>query len=214
MSMLGIAYLNEILSSEGAPEPGTVLTELKHRVVRELTGEDPEKSSRDGMDAALLRIELDAEKERKEVLFAGANNPLYVVRNGIAKSEPHELLSEGTSEHEERIRSFRNDENGIEIKGEARAVGYDEKNDEAFESIPLSLKKGDMLYIFSDGYADQFGGPKGKKFRYKPFKDLLVKVHQDTPEEQKLRLDRTFEEWKNGSDQEQVDDVCVIGLRL
>jgi serine phosphatase RsbU (regulator of sigma subunit) len=214
MSMLGVSYLNEILSKEELPEPGEILTELRERVVRELSGESPEEGAREGMDAAIVRIELEEQKDRKELLFAGANNPLYVVRKGIAEEDLGGFRNLTGLELSERVMPFRDSRDGIEVKGDSHSVGQDEKEDEGFTTVALSLRKGDMIYLFSDGYADQFGGPRGKKFRYRPFKDLLVEVHQKSAEDQHDTLDHRFEEWKNESEQEQVDDVCVIGVRI
>jgi serine phosphatase RsbU (regulator of sigma subunit) len=76
----------------------------------------------------------------------------------------------------------------------------------------IQLEKGDMLYMFSDGYADQFGGPKGKKFKYKPFKRLLLENADKPMQEQKEILNKAFEDWKGNY--EQVDDVVVVGVKI
>jgi len=73
------------------------------------------------------------------------------------------------------------------------------------------LKKGDSIYIFSDGYVDQFGGEKGKKFKSKAFKSLLLSIQNKTMEEQRILIDKAFETWRGNL--EQIDDVCVIGVR-
>ncbi|MFB6258899.1 MAG: SpoIIE family protein phosphatase [Flavobacteriales bacterium] len=214
MSMLGISQLNEIMNKEEELTPGFILTELRQRVVRELSGSDPESAAKDGMDAALVKIPKEGGRDI-EVQFAGAQNPLYVVRKGIAEDPPpasvkyQEEVIEG-----DPVKPFKKGSDGIEIKGDGQPVGYDEYAKDAFTTVTLQLKKGDMLYFFSDGYADQFGGPKGKKFRYGPFKQLLASLHEKPLEEQKEELDRTFEDWKAESNQEQIDDVVVIGVRL
>ena len=76
----------------------------------------------------------------------------------------------------------------------------------------MQLQKGDNLYIFTDGYADQFGGPKGKKYKYKTLQDLLISIHTEPMVIQKQKLNAVFEEWKGRL--EQVDDVCVIGIKI
>jgi serine phosphatase RsbU (regulator of sigma subunit) len=76
----------------------------------------------------------------------------------------------------------------------------------------LKVAKGDILYLFTDGYADQFGGPKGKKFKYKQLSDLLISIHKKAINEQQDALDKAFEDWNGAHDQ--VDDVCIIGIRL
>jgi serine phosphatase RsbU (regulator of sigma subunit) len=131
-----------------------------------------------------MDIALCAINYKKMVIsFSGANNPLYILR----------------------------DEKLIELKGDKQPVGnhYKEK---VFTEHKFNLEKGDTLYTFTDGYADQFGGPKGKKFMYKKFKDLLIKISTQPIEYQQEVLNQTFEDWKG--DLEQIDDVCVIGVKV
>ncbi|MCE3226539.1 MAG: protein serine/threonine phosphatase [Bacteroidetes bacterium] len=99
----------------------------------------------------------------------------------------------------------------IELEKDKMPVGKGEKT-ESFKLHKVNLKKGDMLYLYTDGYADQFGGSKGKKFKYKPLNDLLLEIHLLSLKEQSLILNQRFEEWKG--ELEQVDDVCVIGIRV
>ena len=81
-----------------------------------------------------------------------------------------------------------------------------------FTNNALELKKGDTFYIFTDGYADQFGGPKGKKFKYPPLKRLLVSIQDKTMDEQREILNTTIQNWMDGF--EQVDDILIIGVRV
>lgn len=115
--------------------------------------------------------------------FIGINNPLIIIRN-------NEI---------------------IEIKPDKQPVGKysGAKN---FTNHLIQLQKGDLLYIFSDGYSDQFGGENGKKLKYKTFKQLLLKHHTKTMAIQKTELNTAIELWKGGL--EQVDDICIIGLRI
>jgi serine phosphatase RsbU (regulator of sigma subunit) len=118
-----------------------------------------------------------------ELQWSGANNPLWYVRNG-------EL---------------------IEIKPDKQPIGnYDLQT--PFTSHVLQLQKGDTLYIFTDGYADQFGGIKGKKFKYKQLEEKLLAIHGLEMPEQKKILEKTFEDWKHQL--EQIDDVCVMGVKI
>ena len=117
--------------------------------------------------------------------FSGANNPLYIVRN--------------------------HDRNLEEIKANRLSVGKSVKK-QNFTSEELQLNKGDMLYLFSDGFADQFGGPKRKKYKYNTFKDLLLKHSTKIIAEQKIEIEKEFEQWKG--DYEQIDDVCIFGLMI
>lgn len=122
-------------------------------------------------------------KAANQVTFAGANNPLYIVHKG-------ELL---------------------EIKGNKQPIG-NHTDRSPFVTHKQRLEPGDRLYIFSDGYADQFGGPRGKKFKYRPFKQLLVNMDDETMMQQANILKEQFINWRGPL--EQVDDVCVIGLRV
>ena len=81
-----------------------------------------------------------------------------------------------------------------------------------YDNHVFDFLPGDCIYIFTDGYPDQFGGPRGKKFKYKPFKDMLLAHHQKSMSEQKSMIDNVFEKWKG--EMEQIDDVCVIGIRI
>lgn len=116
--------------------------------------------------------------------FAGAYNPLYIVSNNTIK----------------------------EIKGDKISIGSgDHALSTSFKNNVVQLSKDDCIYLFSDGYADQFGGPKGKKFKYSRFKELLVGMNQLSMDEQGNNLDRTITKWQG--DLEQIDDVCVIGIK-
>ncbi|MBA7582019.1 hypothetical protein ES708_23938 [subsurface metagenome] len=86
------------------------------------------------------------------------------------------------------------------------------KTEQPFTNHEIQIERGDTIYIFSDGYADQFGGPEGKKFMYKQLRDLLLSVHDYSMEKQKDVLEKNFDEWKGESPQ--IDDVIVMGIRF
>ncbi len=141
---------------------------------------------KDGMDIALMSIPVSVDHDGT-VSYSGANNPLWIVRKG---SEDYEL---------------------IEYKADRQPVGkFGERK--PFTNREVKVQKGDTIYIFSDGYADQFGGPRGKKFKYSRFKELLISIQPFSMEDQHRTLNQRFEEWKG--DIEQIDDVCIIGLRI
>ena len=83
---------------------------------------------------------------------------------------------------------------------------------DSFTNHEISMLPGDMVYLFSDGYADQFGGPKGKKFKYKQLRDLFMQISSRPVDEQQVAMKNAFHSWKG--DLEQVDDVLVIGMRI
>jgi len=117
--------------------------------------------------------------------WAGANNPLWIIRKDANQVE--------------------------EIKADKQPIGKQE-NPKPYTKHDLKLQKGDSIYIFTDGFQDQFGGDLNKKFKSGNFKKLLLKIQDKSMEEQKQIIDNTFEEWKG--EFEQVDDVCVIGVRV
>ncbi len=122
---------------------------------------------------------------KKQLSAACANNPLWLIR----------------------------DNSIIEIAPDKFPVGIFPGDPKRFTAHTVSLQTGDVIYMFTDGYADQFGGPKGKKFGYRQLRELLLRIHQLPMQEQKLGLEKTFVEWK-GEDEEQVDDVLVVGIRI
>jgi serine phosphatase RsbU (regulator of sigma subunit) len=122
--------------------------------------------------------------ENKLLYLAAANNPLWIVRGGEV----------------------------IEYKPDKMPVGKYNDDLKSFTLQTVQLQKGDIVYTFTDGYADQFGGPKGKKFKYKQLEEKLLEVHKLPMEEQKSKLADIFENWKGNM--EQVDDVLIIGIRI
>lgn len=122
-------------------------------------------------------------REDNTVQFSGANNPLYLLRSGVI----------------------------TEYKGDKMPIAIYEKM-EKYNTYDIQLQKGDLLFLFSDGFPDQFGGPDGKKFKYKPFKQLLVSIANKPMNEQKEILNTTFENWK--ANEEQVDDVVIVGIKI
>jgi serine phosphatase RsbU (regulator of sigma subunit) len=179
MSMLGMALMNEIVSKNPTIDADAMLNELRRQIIKNLHQRGDPDAARDGMDMVVCKID----RQENLLQFAGANNPLYLIRDG-------ELTEYKTDKMPVSIHDIMHPFNGLEIK----------------------LLAGDQIYIFSDGYADQFGGPKRKKLKYRPFKELLVSNSGKKMVEQGIILDREFEQWKG--DLEQIDDVVVIGLKF
>ncbi|MFH1319436.1 MAG: SpoIIE family protein phosphatase [Bacteroidota bacterium] len=99
-----------------------------------------------------------------------------------------------------------------EIKGDKKPIGGRTDINYNFTTHKIGLQKGDSIYIFTDGYIDQFGGSDNKKFMKRRFKDLLLSIQDKSMDEQKEILNKNFEDWK--SDREQIDDILVIGIRV
>ncbi len=122
--------------------------------------------------------------DKDQLQFAAANNPLWLVRGGKLQ----------------------------EFKGDKQPVGKHVVEEQPFRTQSIRLEKNDRVYAFSDGFADQFGGPSGKKYKYRPLADLLIRIHELPMEEQKERMGKEFDLWKK--DLQQVDDVLVVGIRI
>jgi serine phosphatase RsbU (regulator of sigma subunit) len=178
MSMLGVTMLNEIVNGKHITMPDQIIENLRQGIIKSLKQVAEEDSIKDGMDIAVCVIDFD----NNTLWYAGANNPLYLVRGG-------ELIH------------YRPDKMPVAIY---------------YKMIPftlqkIELQKGDAFYIFSDGFSDQFGGPKQKKFMSMQLKETLVAMSGRPMLKQGERLNEIFEEWRG--DNSQVDDVTVIGVR-
>ena len=181
MSMLGIAFLNEIVNTYENIKASELLVELRKLVITSLRqSTEIAHGSKDGMDLALSIIDYN----KKEVQFAGAFNPLYLIRN-----------------------------NELEIyKGDKMPIAIHRKIEVPFSNNIVKINKGDVLYMFSDGYVDQFGGPEDRKFLGIQFRELLLNINQKPMAEQKEILDKTIIDWiGQGS---QLDDILVFGIRI
>ncbi|NOZ46311.1 MAG: SpoIIE family protein phosphatase [Chlorobi bacterium] len=181
ISIMGNNLLNNIINEFKYTRPGDILNIMQKGVQKYLHQDGERTSTRDGMDIALISYE----KSRQMLQFAGAKNPLYLIRN-----------------NELQI-----------IKGDRHSVGGVIKRIiKEFTNHEIKIEKGDVIYLFSDGFADQFGGPKNWKFTYKSFKELLLEIHQLEMEKQKELLVDTFSKWKGKG--KQVDDVLVMGMKF
>lgn len=180
MSMLGIAYLNEIVNKTVTLRANEILNQLRGNVIRSLHQTGKNDEAREGMEMALCIIDF----EQGKVQYSGAFNPLYLIR----------------------------DKELIEFKGDAMPIGIYSDEEESFTNQKIDLQKGDALYMFSDGYVDQIGGPRRKTFRSKYFKELLLSNSDKKMVDQYLILEQTIKEWRG--DLEQIDDILVMGLRV
>ena len=169
--------LNRAVKEFNLIQPGDILTKVRELVVE--TFEKSENEVKDGMDISLCAWN----KTTHEVLWAGANNPLWYIQNKQLKV----------------------------ISADKQPIGKTD-NSKPFTTHKLQLNPGDFIFVFTDGYADQFGGDKGKKFKYKPLQELLVTNSDKKLEDQKNMLSKSFDEWKGKL--EQIDDVLIMGIRV
>ena len=195
MSMLGVSFLNEIVSRSDVTTASGVLNEMRQYVISSLQQQGVSGEQKDGMDMSVVAIDI----LNLKMQYAGANNPIYIVRKLKEKSEDPS--------------SF--DFQLYELKPDKMPIAIHIKMDD-FTNHEMQLQKGDVLYLFSDGYADQFGGPKGRKFMYAPFKEFLLQISNKPLTEQRELLSQNFEKWRNGykAKYEQIDDVTILGIKI
>jgi len=199
MSMLGITLLRDIVSRETEIEPASILSKMRDMVLLSLNQEKGKIDQADGMDMAIAIID----PKSLEMVFAGAYLSTMVVREGAI--EPDEHLTTYRLAHNDKATL-------IEILGDKMPIGHHVLGNKPFCNKSLRLQKGDMLYLYSDGYADQFGGPKNIKFLLQNFRELLLSLHGKDCEQQEATLQTTIEEYKGN--RKQVDDMLVVGVRI
>lgn len=180
MSMIGTDLLNQIIIEKRINEPAEILTELNLGIKLAFKQSAREFDTHKGMDVALCSINLNT----REVNFAGALRPLYVIKKGAFS----------------------------EIEGDRSSISGTSEDNFRYTANKLKLEKDDCIYLFSDGFADQFGGPKGKKFMTGRMKDLLIENSNLSMKEQHDKMLATHNEWKG--EYKQVDDILVMGIRL
>ncbi|MBA3681519.1 MAG: SpoIIE family protein phosphatase [Bacteroidetes bacterium] len=185
MCLLNIGFLNEAIKEKNISSPARVFDHVRTRLINDISKD----GQQDGMDGILLCIDTSSPLEKTgdeakiSVTYAGSNNAPVLIRNSELMILPTDKMP----------------------------VGKGERNQD-FALNKIDIQPGDCLYLYTDGFADQFGGPKGKKFKYKALNELLLANHKKTTSEQKEIFNSTFENWRGKL--EQVDDVCVIGIQF
>ena len=185
MSILGLSMLNEI-AKERTITPGLMLAKLKKMIADSLWHQNPESITNDGIDLAIFLYD----SRTKIIQYAGASRPLNIIRKNALSGE------------------F----DFIEIRADQMPLGTLHKDDKTFTNNTLQLQANDMIYLYSDGYASQFGGSKNRKFSSRKFKELLMEIHDKPVQLQESLVDTTFSEWMG--DYMQTDDVLVFGFRI
>ncbi len=208
MSMMGISLLNKIVNEKKITSPEKILNSLRENIIVSLKQTGSAQESKDGMDMVVLSFN----RNSNLLQCAGANNPLYLIRKSpIDGKVKFEDIAEKYQIPFKKVTDEDSDFELFDIKGNKMPVAIYVKMD-SFEKHEIELEKDDTLYIFSDGYVDQFGGPKRKKFMSKKFKHLLISIQDKPLNIQKDILNKTIEDWKGIN--HQVDDILVIGIRI
>jgi serine phosphatase RsbU (regulator of sigma subunit) len=183
--------LNRAVKEFAITEPGKILDKVRDLVIE--TFSKSEDDVKDGMDISLCAYN----KKTNKLHWAGANNPLWIIKS--------------SSENESQTEPAWPADRLLEVKPNKQPIGKTE-HPVPFTTHSIQLEKGDSFYVFTDGYADQFGGTKGKKLKTANLKKLLLSIQDKTMEEQYTILDNSLEEWRGNN--EQVDDICIIGIRI
>jgi ligand-binding sensor domain-containing protein/serine phosphatase RsbU (regulator of sigma subunit) len=192
-SMLGISMLNEIIGQESTTSPEKILNELRKNIVRSLK-QSQDGESKDGMDIAVVTID----KATNLLEFAGAMNPLFVIRDAGLDDITDTFIEYG------ECRLF-------ELKGDKMPAAIHVSMD-PFKKRTIEIRPGDKFYMLSDGFEDQFGGPDQRKFMRKNLKKMLLQIHHLPMSEQKEFLEKAINDWKH--DLPQVDDILIIGFSV
>ncbi len=203
MSMLGISFLNEIVHKQELKNASQILSHLREEIIYALQQKGLQGEQKDGMDISLLVINTDT----NEAQWAGANNPLYLIK----KFDNLKMTQFESDETSSNLQISQLSNQLVELKGNKMPIAiYPQMKD--FTNHELTLCKGDSVYLFTDGFADQFGGLNGRKFMYKQFKEILIQNSCKPMADQKEILESIFENWKG--DYEQIDDITVLGMRI
>lgn len=180
MSILGISFLTEIVTQGKNLKAHEILNKLRSIVLDSLSQNEATEEAKDGIDMALCIIDPKA----MHLQFAGANSPLYLVR-------------------EKKIN---------EINGDRMPIGAHPNATQSFTNHEIEIRVGDLFYMFTDGYVDQFGWRNGKKFKYQAFRRLILDLYGIPVRGHKVIMDNTIKNWMGNL--EQVDDILVMGFKI
>ncbi|NME69535.1 PAS domain S-box protein [Flammeovirga aprica JL-4] len=181
ISLIGYFILNDIVQNNHHISPGEIL-DLLHQGVTKTLRQDSNSSTRDGMDIAIAKIDVEARK----IEYSGAHRPLF-----LFKAESKDF---------------------IQVKGNKFPVGGEYKTRTNFTTHEIQLEEGDEIFLFSDGYPDQFGGPENRKFGAKRIREVISNSDHSNMEEIAQTLNQTFVDWKGNA--KQTDDVIMMGIRF
>ncbi len=203
MSLLGITFLNEIFSQKSFMHTNEILEELRNKVYNSLNKKEESdyEKKKDGIDMAIINYFY---KEHK-IEYSGAKNPLYLIRNKDDFDTPKSPKKIRIDETNNLIL--------YEFAADRQPVGF-HYNPKPFTKIEIEVKKNDIIYIFTDGYTDQFGGVKNSKYGHKRFKQLLLSISQMPMDEQKRILDEEINKWQEQANVGQIDDQLIIGIKI
>lgn len=198
VSLIGVNNLQRCTNEFLLEKPSEILDQLRVLIEESFKGELNKEEIKDGMDIAICCLYQEGDKQIIE--FAGANNPLWLFRkskNKVKGCKKHTIINDDLCLNE--------------IPGDKQPIGK-HHHQTKFTNHKIDLEMDDEIYMFTDGYVDQFGGPDNKKFKLKNFRKLLGNCFGLDPNEKKNRILNAFRRWKDK--EEQVDDVCLTGIKI
>ena len=204
MSILGISLLKEIME-HGILQTDIILNELRINIINMLGQRGNQGELKDGMDLSIVRYN----RKTHQIQYSGANNPIYIVHHKKVDDNENQKKNIDYS----RIRILEEPDKAIlyELIPDRMPVSIYIKMD-SFTNINFQIEEGDVIYMFTDGFADQFGGPHNKKYSYKRFKRFLMSISHLPLEKQYNLLEKEFNNWKK--DYQQIDDVTILGFKV
>ena len=186
MSLLGISFLNETVKNPDNKNAAEILNNLRTLLKKSLNKQGNKSKTGDGIDIAFCIID----KKKNEIQFSGAYNPIIIIKKD----------------------KITNENRLIELKGDKMPIGSHIKEETPFSNHSVKYNQHDQLYLFTDGYLDQFGGLDGRKFLLNKFKQVLLEICNLPMTEQKNKLLKIYEEWKE--DRDQIDDILILGIKF
>ncbi len=201
MSVLGITILNEVTNELDInnSQASDILNKLREKILQALHHDKNQRKTQEGIDIAVIKID----KNIKQLQYSGANNPIHIVRQILPRTKKidNSIICNDYGTYEL-----------FELKPDKMPIGWYYRKNDSFKNIEFELFNNDSIYMFSDGYVDQFGGDLNRKFLMKNFKQLLVDIQGYDMQKQKELVDSNFNNWKR--DNSQTDDILVIGFKI
>ena len=214
MSVIGFNYL-DLAINEGIIQPAEILSFLDEGVNDKLRQTGGESGVNDGMDLGLCTLSFPSDKNSKTLLqYAGAYNPVYILSS---KSSLEDTVTNDDTMTKETLSPTLQTADGslyfYEIKADKFPIGVNTDGvTDIYTNHLIELEENDRVYLLSDGYADQFGGERDKKYKYKQLKNFLLTISNEKMEDQRQLLIDEFRRWQG--DAEQVDDVIIFGVEV
>ena len=202
MSMLGVSFLNEIVVEGNETNAGKILDKLRSKIIQSFKQQNTEYERKDGMDIAICVLN----KSNNVLQYAGAYNPLWLVRpiNSLLELEEGEKIKITTSQTHQLI----------EFKADRMPIGKHFKENISFTTHQIQLQKGDIIYTFSDGFQDQFGGVDNNKYLSSSMRKFILNIQNLPLNLQKDALSNEHQQWIKAGTSNQIDDVCIVGIKI